>query len=197
MANKAGSQAPFIIVFGGDAYLNKRTGRDLIRRALHDRPDAERIDLDATGCDQYAFDEAVSPSLLADVPLRIPRTVVRQHRHPVRLRPPAQPLPGLRRQMLHHRRPVHLQEEVFVGLLLHPEPVRLFLDLLGARHPDDRRHLRDEEDRRDDDECVQPLREAVASLRDEDRRDDRPRDEGDRDDEQHRLAEGRDRCRGG
>ena len=67
MANKAGSQAPFIIVFGGDAYLNKRTGRDLIRRALHDRPDAERIDLDATGCDQYAFDEAVSPSLLADV----------------------------------------------------------------------------------------------------------------------------------
>ena len=35
MANKAGSQAPFIIVFGGDAYLNKRTGRDLIRRALH------------------------------------------------------------------------------------------------------------------------------------------------------------------
>ena len=67
MANKAGSQAPFIIVFGGDAYLNKRTGRDLIRRALRDRPDAERIDLDATVCDQYAFDEAVSPSLLADV----------------------------------------------------------------------------------------------------------------------------------
>ena len=67
MANKAGSQAPFIIVFGGDAYLNKRTGRDLIRRAMRDRPDAERIDLDATGCDQYAFDEAVSPSLLADV----------------------------------------------------------------------------------------------------------------------------------
>ena len=61
MANKAGSQAPFIIVFGGDAYLNKRTGRDLIRRALHDRPDAERIDLDATGCDQYAFDAARQP----------------------------------------------------------------------------------------------------------------------------------------
>ena len=55
MANKAGSQAPFIIVFGGDAYLNKRTGRDLIRRALHDRPDAERIDLDARADEGIAF----------------------------------------------------------------------------------------------------------------------------------------------
>lgn len=31
------------------------------------RPDAELIELDATSADQYAFDEAVSPSLLSDV----------------------------------------------------------------------------------------------------------------------------------
>ena len=88
MANKAGSQAPFIIVFGGDAYLNKRTGRDLIRRALHDRPDAERIDLDATGCDQYAFDEAVSPSLLADVAVVVVDNLQNADRHaPIRVHP--------------------------------------------------------------------------------------------------------------
>ena len=58
---------PFRIVFGGDAYLNDRTARDLCHRAMEARPDAEVIDLDAATADSYAFDEAVSPSLLSDV----------------------------------------------------------------------------------------------------------------------------------
>ena len=39
----------------------------LCAQALKARPDAELIELDATSADQYAFDEAVSPSLLSDV----------------------------------------------------------------------------------------------------------------------------------
>ena len=54
------------IVYGGDSFLNDQTMRDLCHKALTVRPDAELIELDATNTDQYAFDEAVSPSLLSD-----------------------------------------------------------------------------------------------------------------------------------
>ena len=66
MARSAGSRPPFRIVFGGDAYLNERQVRDLCHEAERARPDAELVELDAASCDPYAFDEAVSPSLLAD-----------------------------------------------------------------------------------------------------------------------------------
>ncbi|MBT1171808.1 DNA polymerase III subunit delta [Bifidobacterium sp. MA2] len=65
MAKQAGNSA-FRVVFGGDAYLNERTARELCDKALKDRPDAELIELDAASADRYAFDEAVSPSLLAE-----------------------------------------------------------------------------------------------------------------------------------
>ena len=54
------------IVYGGDAFINEQTTRDLCHKALTVRPDAELIELDATTTDQYAFNEAVSPSLLSD-----------------------------------------------------------------------------------------------------------------------------------
>ncbi|MBW3094057.1 DNA polymerase III subunit delta [Bifidobacterium sp. 64T4] len=65
MAKHAGNP-PMRIVYGGDSFLNDQTMRDLCHKALTARPDAELIELDATTTDQYAFDEAVSPSLLSD-----------------------------------------------------------------------------------------------------------------------------------
>ena len=54
------------IVYGGDSYLNDQRVRDLTHQALNAYPDADVVELDATDADRYAFDEAVSPSLLAD-----------------------------------------------------------------------------------------------------------------------------------
>ena len=66
MARTADSKPPFRVVFGGDSYLNEQKVRDLCRQATNARRDAEFIELDASSCDAYAFDEAVSPSLLSD-----------------------------------------------------------------------------------------------------------------------------------
>lgn len=63
---KSSSNAPIRIVYGGDTYLNDQMVRDLSRKALASRPDADITELDATDTDRYAFDEAVSPSLLAE-----------------------------------------------------------------------------------------------------------------------------------
>ena len=49
-----------------DPYLNEQTVRDLRHQAQRKHPDAETIELDATNADHYAFDEAVSPSLLSE-----------------------------------------------------------------------------------------------------------------------------------
>ncbi len=57
---------PFHIVFGGNPYLNAQTVRNLRHAAQQNHPDAETIELDATNADNYAFDEAVSPSLLSN-----------------------------------------------------------------------------------------------------------------------------------
>ena len=65
------------------------------------------------------------------------------------------------------------------------------LDLLRLRHPEDRSHLGEEEQRRDEDERVQAPREHLVPLRDEDRGDQRPRDEGHGDDDDRGLPEGR------
>ncbi|MBM6699428.1 DNA polymerase III subunit delta [Bifidobacterium pullorum subsp. saeculare] len=67
MPKASTADAPVTLVVGGDAYVNDQTVRDLRRQALAARPDAEPVELDATGADRYAFDEAVGPSLLADV----------------------------------------------------------------------------------------------------------------------------------
>lgn len=64
---RAATNAPVTVVPGGDAYLNGERVKELCAAALKARPDAELIELDATTADRYAFDEAVSPSLLADV----------------------------------------------------------------------------------------------------------------------------------
>lgn len=58
--------AKFIIISGGDAFLNERRARETAHAALKDMPDAEFMELDASGAEAYEFDEAVSPSLLAD-----------------------------------------------------------------------------------------------------------------------------------
>lgn len=63
---KATTNAPVRLVMGGDAYLNDQTVRELCSKALERRPDAELVELDAASADRYAFDEAVSPSLLSD-----------------------------------------------------------------------------------------------------------------------------------
>ncbi|KAB7787991.1 DNA polymerase III subunit delta [Bifidobacterium cebidarum] len=64
---KSSAHTPVTVVPGGDAYLNASRVKELCAQALKARPDAELIELDATNADQYAFDEAVSPSLLSDV----------------------------------------------------------------------------------------------------------------------------------
>jgi DNA polymerase-3 subunit delta len=66
MARTTAAAAPFTIVLGGDSYLNEQAVRDLRDRAEKQIPDTELIELDAGDSDQYAFDEAVSPSLLSD-----------------------------------------------------------------------------------------------------------------------------------
>ncbi|RBP98153.1 DNA polymerase III subunit delta [Bifidobacterium aemilianum] len=58
--------APLRIVVGGDSFLNNQRFRQLRDEALATRPEAEVIELNAGDCDHYAFDEAVSPSLLSD-----------------------------------------------------------------------------------------------------------------------------------
>lgn len=47
--------------------FERRAHQGTVRTSVEARPDAELIELDATSADQYAFDEAVSPSLLSDV----------------------------------------------------------------------------------------------------------------------------------
>lgn len=66
MPKPSAAATPFHLVYGGDSYLNDRTIRDLKHNAQQRHPDAEVIELDAANTDHYAFDEAVSPSLLAD-----------------------------------------------------------------------------------------------------------------------------------
>ncbi|KAB5608708.1 DNA polymerase III subunit delta [Bifidobacterium jacchi] len=66
MATRARAGAPVRIVFGGDPYLNDQMVRDLKHAALKANPDADLVELDAATADRYAFDEAVSPSLLSD-----------------------------------------------------------------------------------------------------------------------------------
>ncbi|PLS24501.1 DNA polymerase III subunit delta [Bifidobacterium imperatoris] len=61
------ANTPVKVVPGGDSYLNASRVKELCAEALKARPDAELIEMDATNADQYAFDEAVSPSLLSDV----------------------------------------------------------------------------------------------------------------------------------
>ena len=62
---KPSATTPFHLIYGGDPYLNEQTVRDLRHQAQRKHPDAETIELDATNADHYAFDEAVSPSLLS------------------------------------------------------------------------------------------------------------------------------------
>lgn len=66
MARSTAASTPFTIVMGGDSYLNEQTVRDLRDRAQRHDPAAELIELEAGESDRYAFDEAVSPSLLSD-----------------------------------------------------------------------------------------------------------------------------------
>ena len=75
MASTTLSHAPFCVVTGGDPYLNDQAVRDLRQQAQHARPDAELIELDAAIADRYAFDEAVSPSLLSPVSIVIVRNL--------------------------------------------------------------------------------------------------------------------------
>ncbi|MEE8736762.1 DNA polymerase III subunit delta [Bifidobacterium subtile] len=75
MARSTAASTPFTIVMGGDSYLNEQTVRDLRDRAQRHDPAAELIELEAGESDQYAFDEAVSPSLLSDSAIVIVRNL--------------------------------------------------------------------------------------------------------------------------
>ena len=57
---------PVTMVVGGDTYLNELNARTVRGKIQHNVPDAEIIELDASTADQYAFDEAVGPSLFGD-----------------------------------------------------------------------------------------------------------------------------------
>lgn len=75
MPKRSSANAPFRIVAGGDAYLNKQTVRSLSQAAAQARPDADVVEFDAADADRYAFDEAVSPSLLSDCAIVIVRNL--------------------------------------------------------------------------------------------------------------------------
>lgn len=64
---KTAANVPVTVVPGGDSYLNDARTKALCAPSVEGATDAELIELDATSADQYAFDEAVSPSLLSDV----------------------------------------------------------------------------------------------------------------------------------
>lgn len=57
---------PVTLVVGGDAYLNELNARNVREKVQKSALDAEIIELDASTADQYAFDEAVGPSLFGD-----------------------------------------------------------------------------------------------------------------------------------
>lgn len=66
MVAKRGKQRTrFVLVIGGDEYLNEQQVRDCRDAAAKNNPEAEIIELDAGEASQYDFDEAVSPSLLS------------------------------------------------------------------------------------------------------------------------------------
>ncbi|MDY4677463.1 DNA polymerase III subunit delta [Bifidobacterium tsurumiense] len=69
------SLQPFTVFVGGDAYLSNLQVRLLRDQALKARPETEVMELDASEIDQYAFDEAVSPSLLSDTAIVIIRNL--------------------------------------------------------------------------------------------------------------------------
>ena len=72
---KSSANTSVRIVYGGDSYLNDQLVRDLSRQALQACHDAEIVELDATDADRYAFDEAVSPSLLSDKAIVVVRNL--------------------------------------------------------------------------------------------------------------------------
>lgn len=63
--------APFMLVNGGDEYLNARMVIGLRQKARKLLPDAEIVALDAQQADQYSFSEVVSPSLLSQASIVI------------------------------------------------------------------------------------------------------------------------------
>ncbi|WEV68338.1 DNA polymerase III subunit delta [Bifidobacterium sp. ESL0769] len=66
MAGKRTKQRTrFVLVIGGDEFLNEQQVRDCRDEAARNDPEAEIIELDAGEASQYDFDEAVSPSLLS------------------------------------------------------------------------------------------------------------------------------------
>ncbi|WEV63316.1 DNA polymerase III subunit delta [Bifidobacterium sp. ESL0732] len=66
MAAKSRKQRTrFVLVIGGDEFLNEQQVRDCRDEAARNDPEAEIIELDAGEVSQYDFDEAVSPSLLS------------------------------------------------------------------------------------------------------------------------------------
>ncbi|MUH60220.1 DNA polymerase III subunit delta [Bifidobacterium sp. GSD1FS] len=56
---------PCLLIYGGDEYLNDQITRDTVYEQLAGYPERELVRLDAQTTDQYAFEEAVSPSLLS------------------------------------------------------------------------------------------------------------------------------------
>ncbi|MFT8592812.1 MAG: DNA polymerase III subunit delta [Bifidobacterium sp.] len=75
MANRRSRHAAMTVIVGGDDYLNQLNVHDAERAACAERPDAEVIELDASDCDSYGFDEAVSPTLLSDVSIVVLRNL--------------------------------------------------------------------------------------------------------------------------
>lgn len=69
MAGKrTAQQTRFVLVVGGDEFLNEQQVRDCRDAAAKNGPEAEVIELDAGEAGQYDFDEAVSPSCSAQAP---------------------------------------------------------------------------------------------------------------------------------
>lgn len=66
MAGKRAQQRTrFVLVVGGDEFLNEQEVRDCRDEAAKNDPEAEIVELDAGEASRYDFDEAVSPSLLS------------------------------------------------------------------------------------------------------------------------------------
>src|SRR5438445_7937703 len=76
--------------------------------------------------------------LVLDRPLRISRTVMRQHGGAFAVGPRAQPCPRRRHQLLDDGRSKYFEEEIFVRLAVAPADLRFVLDLgSGADRDED------------------------------------------------------------
>ena len=84
-----------------------------------------------------ARDEGEERRLVGDLPVGIPRAVVRQNRQLVGVGHRTEAPARRRDEVLHDRGAIHFEKEILVGLLVQPTTLRLLFDLGACTHGDE------------------------------------------------------------